>query len=95
MFKIAAESQLICLKPSLQGAAVSARLRVCVKRARGERYHQRDRHSTLYDGLFNGGKKIICDAPLEPALDRQRCLSIKTQDTERRVLAVIGQINAQ
>lgn len=57
MFKIAAESQLICLKPARRGAAVSARLRVCVKGAQGERYHQRDRHGALYDGLFNRKKK--------------------------------------
>lgn len=51
---------------------------MCAFKERGERDITRDRHRALYDDLFNRIKKIIYDAPLEPALDRQGCLSIKT-----------------
>lgn len=69
-------------------------LHVCVKGAE-ERDINRETGRAHRTTAYLIEKKIVCDAPLEPTLDRRRCLSIKTRDMERRVLAVITQINAQ
>lgn len=76
VFKIAAESQLICLKPSCRGAAVSVKLRVCDEC--GERDITRETGTEHCMMTYLIEEKIICDAPLEPALDRRGCRSIKT-----------------